>query len=155
MTPLLEVIDLSREFVAKDGGRVRAVDQVSFSLDAGETLGIVGESGCGKSTLARLILQLIPATGGSVLFDGDDLARLPAGDLRRRRRDLQIVFQDPFASLDPRLKVGAIVAEPLAIHRIGDDGYRREMVPVYVRRTLKAAVDGPEIPLELLDTLPA
>ncbi|MGF1623708.1 MAG: ABC transporter ATP-binding protein [Alphaproteobacteria bacterium] len=128
MTALLEVVDLSRAFTTKDGGRIRAVDRVSFRLAPGETLGIVGESGCGKSTLARLILQLIPATGGSVLFEGEDLARLSPAALRRRRRDMQIVFQDPFASLDPRLTVGGIVAEPLTIHGIGSRASRRAVV---------------------------
>ena len=128
MRPLLEVHDVSREFATNDGARIKAVNGVSFALAPGETLGIVGESGCGKSTLARLILHLVPPSKGSVLFDGDDLAALPAAALRRRRREMQLVFQDPFASLDPRLKVGTIVAEPLVIHGVGTRLSRRRTV---------------------------
>lgn len=134
MSALLDVQAVSREFATKDGKKIRAVDAVSLSVSAGETLGIVGESGCGKSTLARLILNLIAPTGGAVLFEGEDLARLPASALRRRRRDLQIIFQDPFASLDPKLTVGAIVAEPLAIHGIGNRTSRRAMAAELVAR---------------------
>ena len=118
--PLLDVRGLVRHFALRGGnGRVTAVDDVSLSLAPGETLGIVGESGCGKSTLARLILRLIEPSAGSVTFDGDDLLSLSAAALRRKRRDMQIVFQDPYASLDSRMTVRAIVAEPLEIHGIG------------------------------------
>jgi ABC-type oligopeptide transport system ATPase subunit len=118
--PLLDVRGLVRHFALRGGhGQVAAVDGVSLSLAPGETLGIVGESGCGKSTLARLVLRLIEPSAGSVTFDGDDLLSLSAAALRRKRRDMQIVFQDPYASLDSRMTVGAIVAEPLAIHGIG------------------------------------
>ena len=127
--PLLEVEGLVKHFPARDGpGHVHAVNGVTLRLDRGETLGIVGESGCGKSTLARLILRLIEPTEGRIRFDGDDLRALPVSALRARRREMQIIFQDPYASLDPRFTVGAIIAEPLAIHRIGDRAQRRRRV---------------------------
>ncbi|HEY8352942.1 MAG TPA: dipeptide ABC transporter ATP-binding protein [Sphingomonadales bacterium] len=118
--PLLEVRDLRVHFPIRTGGLFRpqhallkAVDGISFDLDAGETLAIVGESGCGKSTLGRAILRLVTPTSGRVLWQGEDLASLDAPAMRKRRRDLQIVFQDPMASLDPRMTVGEILAEPL------------------------------------------
>jgi ABC-type glutathione transport system ATPase component len=100
----------------KSGGEVRAVDDVSLDIHAGETLGLVGESGSGKSTLGRLILRLIEPTSGSIHFDGRNLLAASSGEMRRLRRDMQIIFQDPFASLDPRFRVEDIVAEPLIIH---------------------------------------
>ncbi len=127
--PLLEVEDLTKHFRSKGGtGSVQAVNGVSLHLRQGETLGIVGESGCGKSTLARLILRLIEPTRGAVRFVGQDLMALPPSELRLRRRDMQLIFQDPYASLDPRLTVGAIVGEPLAIHGICSRKERRERV---------------------------
>jgi oligopeptide/dipeptide ABC transporter ATP-binding protein len=127
--PLLELVDVTKHFPAKDGrGTVKAVDGVSLTVGRGQTLGIVGESGCGKSTLARLMLRLIEPTAGQVRFAGEDLLALGASALRSRRRDMQIVFQDPYASLDSRLSVGAIVAEPLQIHRVGDRQERRRRV---------------------------
>jgi len=127
--PLLEVMDVAKHFPSKDGrGTVKAVDGVSLTLGLGETLGIVGESGCGKSTLARLLLRLIEPTSGQVRFAGEDLLALGSRALRARRRDMQIVFQDPYASLDSRLPVGAIIAEPLEIHRVGDRQRRRQRV---------------------------
>ena len=127
--PLLEVDGLVKHFPARDGtGQVQAVNGVSLRLDRGETLGIVGESGCGKSTLARLILRLIEPTKGRIRFDGEDLRALPRAALRLKRREMQIIFQDPYASLDPRFTVGAIIGEPLAIHGIGNRAERRRRV---------------------------
>ena len=103
-------------FAGKASGEVRAVDDVSLDIQAGETLGLVGESGSGKSTLGRLILRLLEPTTGSILFEGRDLISASDSDMRRLRRDLQIIFQDPFASLDPRFRVEDIIGEPLLIH---------------------------------------
>ena len=118
--PLLRVRDLKVYFPVRTGGllfgdyvQLKAVDGVSFDLAAGETLGIVGESGCGKSTLGRAVLQLLPATAGSVAWLGRDLTALDKSALKAQRRDMQIVFQDPLASLDPRMTAGDIIAEPL------------------------------------------
>jgi oligopeptide transport system ATP-binding protein len=98
-------------------GEVRAVDDVSLDIEAGETLGLVGESGSGKSTLGRLVLRLIEPTSGSVSFEGRDLTSVPRAEMRQFRRDLQIIFQDPFGSLDPRFRVEDVIAEPLIIHQ--------------------------------------
>ena len=121
---LVEIRDLVKVFPLGESGfggaaqrEARAVDGVSLDIEAGETLGLVGESGCGKSTLGRLILRLIEPTSGSVRFDGRDLLAAGSGDLRRLRRDMQIVFQDPFGSLNPRMTVEQIVSEPWIIHR--------------------------------------
>jgi len=111
--PLVRVENLVKHFGAGLGTSVKAVDGVSFDIREGETLGLVGESGCGKSTLGRLITQLIPATSGSVSFDDVELTKLRGEKLRQQRRQLQMIFQDPFGSLDPRMTVGDIIAEPL------------------------------------------
>ena len=128
-TPLLEADGLVKHFPSRDGrGVVRAVDGVSLHVMPGETLGIVGESGSGKSTVARLITRLIEPDSGTIRFAGEDLRSLSPSALRARRSDLQMVFQDPFASLDPRMTIGAIIAEPLEIHRIGDRERRQKRV---------------------------
>lgn len=129
MTALLEVRNISKHYPARDGnGVVKAVNDVSLSLQAGRTLGIVGESGCGKSTLARLILRLVEPTAGAIQFEDQNLVGLSNAELGRVRRDIQIVFQDPYASLDPRMNVAAIISEPLDIHRVGTRSERRAKV---------------------------
>src|SRR5881409_562373 len=132
--PLLRVRNLVKKFWVGGGilsrrqEWVHAVSEVSFELGAGETFGLVGESGCGKSTTGRCILRLIEPTSGQVTFQETDLLALDSGELRRRRRDMQIIFQDPYSSLNPRMKVGEIIEEPLIIHRAAAHGKRRERV---------------------------
>ncbi len=124
----LVVDDLAKTFPLAGGRTLHAVRGVSFRQRRGETLGVVGESGCGKSTLARLILHLLPPTAGEVAVGGDALARLSPAALRRKRRDMQMIFQDPQSSLDPRMRVGELIAEPLVIHREGTRGERERRV---------------------------
>jgi oligopeptide transport system ATP-binding protein len=134
--PILEVRDLVKHFPVRVGvlfkhtiGHVRAVDGVSFDLRRGETLGVVGESGCGKSTLAQVLMRLEPPTAGTVRFDGRDIFALRGGELRRLRRSIQIVLQDPYTSLNPRMTVGDIVGEPFEIHpEVAPKGSRRAKV---------------------------
>jgi oligopeptide transport system ATP-binding protein len=132
---LLEVDSLTKHYKVRRGavlgrtvGVVRAVDGISFTLARGETLALVGESGCGKSTTARLILRLIDPTAGTLRFEGTDITRLRGESLRRLRRRMQIVFQDPFASLNPRMTVGDIIEEPLIVHGIGTKPERHARV---------------------------
>ena len=135
MSALLEVEGLTKHFPVQQGvlgraaGHVRAVDGVDFHLDAGETLAIVGESGCGKSTVGRLVLRLLEPTAGSVRFEGEDLLSLSESAMRARRQHLQVIFQDPYASLNPRMTVGAMLGEPLMLHRLtADEAARRARV---------------------------
>ncbi len=132
---LLEVSNLVKHFPVKSGllidrevARVRAVDDVSFALRPGETLGLVGESGCGKSTLCRTILQLLRPTSGSVRFEGEELAGRSRGDLRPLRREMQMIFQDPYASLNPRKRVGQIVGDPLRLHDVASGSELKRQV---------------------------
>ncbi|MGD0850255.1 ABC transporter ATP-binding protein [Bradyrhizobium sp.] len=139
MTALLEVKNLIKHFVAERSlfGRptafIKAVDGVSFHVDAGETLALVGESGCGKSTVSRLVLRLIEPDAGSVHFEGRDLLALNTNQLRAFRRDAQIIFQDPYASLNPRMTVSQILTEPLALHDLVPPARRRERVEELLR----------------------
>ena len=122
--PLLEVENLKKHFPIRMGlwgrvqGQVKAVDGVSFDIQQGETLGVVGESGCGKTTLGRMLLRLIDATEGSISFAGVDLLGLGKREMRAQRRKMQIIFQDPYSSLNPRMTVGGIIGEALKIHKL-------------------------------------
>jgi oligopeptide/dipeptide ABC transporter ATP-binding protein len=132
--PVLEVAGLEKHFALRKGvfrrriGKIAAVDGVGFAIAEGETLGLVGESGCGKSTLARAVLRLIEPDAGRISLAGADITHLRKSALRPYRRQMQLIFQDPFASLDPRMRVGAIVAEPLRVHRVGSRAERRARV---------------------------
>lgn len=132
--PLLEVKNLKKYFDIKGGifsrtiGTVKAVDDVSFSVNKGEVLGLVGESGCGKSTTGRSILRLIEPTSGEIFFEGSDITKISDEEMRKLRRDMQIVFQDPYASLNPRHTVEKILSEPLIVHGIGDKQERQRKV---------------------------
>jgi len=132
--PLIQVHNLKKYFPIRRGvlqrqvGAVQAVDGISFDIIKGETLGLVGESGCGKSTAGRTILQLLSPTAGEVLLNGQNLTKLSRSELRKQRRRMQMIFQDPYSSLNPRMTVGNIVGEPLLIHNIGNAASRRERV---------------------------
>ena len=134
MPPILEVKNLKQYFVAGSGlfstatKTVKAVDDVSFSIQRGETLGLVGESGCGKTTLGRTILNLQKPTSGEVIFEGQDLAKVSEKEMRALRKHLQIVFQDPYGSLNGRMAVGSLIREPLEVHNMLDPAQRDEKV---------------------------
>ena len=134
MEPLIEVTDLRKFYPVRKGilgrtvGQVHAVDGISFSIGIGETLGLVGESGCGKSTVGRAVLRLIEPTSGAIKVRGQDITHLPKAAMRPLRRQMQIVFQDPFSSLNPRIRAGEIVGEPLKVHGVGDKVERAERV---------------------------
>jgi oligopeptide/dipeptide ABC transporter ATP-binding protein len=152
--PLLQVDNLVKNFpirgkgvLRRKLGEIQAVSDISFTIQRGETFGLVGESGCGKSTTGKAILQLHPPTSGSVLFEGTDLTKLSRRALRRYRRDLQVVFQDPFASLNPRLPVNDIVGEPYVIHGL-HQGQRKERVAELLRMVGLAPEHGNRYPHE-------
>ena len=131
--PLVEISHLVKHFVRdsgllRSGALVKAVDDVSFSIDAGETFGLVGESGSGKTTTGRCVLRLVEPTSGSVRFDGEDVLGFSRSRMREARRHMQIVFQDPYSSLNPRMRARQIVEEPLIIHKLGDRARRAERV---------------------------
>jgi len=140
MPPLIEVTDLKKHFPIRKGilgrtvGNVLAVDGISFSIGEGETLGLVGESGCGKTTVARTVLRLIEPTSGQIKIRGQEISGLSKHDMRPLRRQMQIVFQDPFSSLNPRIKVGKIVGEPLKVHNVGTQRERQERVAQLFKR---------------------
>jgi oligopeptide transport system ATP-binding protein len=141
MTPLLEVTDLVKHFPIKRGilidrevDQVRAVDGVSFRIDRGETLGLVGESGSGKSTVCRAVLQLIKPTSGSVKFEGEEIAGLGRRQMRPLRREMQMIFQDPYASLNPRKRVGQIVGDPLKLQKVASGADLRRQVQELLER---------------------
>jgi ABC-type glutathione transport system ATPase component len=138
--PLLEISNLTKVFALGEsvfgGGttrEVRAVDNVTLDIQSGETLGLVGESGSGKSTLGRLVLRLIEPTSGKIVFEGRDLVAASHGEMRRLRRDMQIIFQDPFGSLDPRMRVEDVISEPLIIHETLSADARRARVAELLR----------------------
>ena len=151
---LLEVTNLKKYFPIKGGvfsktvGFVYAVDDVSFTVDKGETLGLVGESGCGKSTTGRSILRLIEPTDGTVTFEGQDVTALDKNAMRALRREMQIIFQDPYASLNPRMTVGSIIGEPLEIHKIARGREKTDRVASLLQKVGLRAEDMRKYPHE-------
>ena len=135
LTPLVEARALIKEY-PRSGGVTRVVDDVSFTIMPGETLGLVGESGSGKSTVARMLLRLIEPTAGEIFFEGQPLPPASSSEMRALRRRMQIVFQDPYAALNPRMTVSQILAEPFAIHREPAPGARSEALPARLRELL-------------------
>ena len=153
-TPLLEVKHLKKHFPIKGGvfsktiGYVYAVDDINFTLGKGETLGLVGESGCGKSTTGRTILRLIEPTDGMISFEGQDITHLDKSAMRALRREMQIIFQDPYASLNPRMTVGSIIGEPLEIHKIAKGSEKAERVASLLQKVGLRAEDMRKYPHE-------
>lgn len=153
-TPLLEVKHLKKHFPIKGGvfsktiGYVYAVDDINFTLEKGETLGLVGESGCGKSTTGRTILRLIEPTDGAIYFEGQDITNLDKSAMRALRREMQIIFQDPYASLNPRMTVGSIIGEPLEIHKIAKGAEKEERVASLLQKVGLRAEDMRKYPHE-------
>ena len=153
-TPLLEVKHLKKYFPIKGGvfsktiGHVYAVDDVNFTIAKGETLGLVGESGCGKSTTGRTILRLIEPTDGEVYFEGQNVTELDKSAMRALRREMQIIFQDPYASLNPRMTVGSIIGEPLEIHKIAKGAEKEERVASLLQKVGLRAEDMRKYPHE-------
>jgi oligopeptide transport system ATP-binding protein len=155
MTALLRVEGLTKHFPVRGGvvfrrttALLRAVDDVSFAVASGETLGLVGESGCGKSTVGRMLLRLVEPTAGRIEFLGDDLTALSPPELRARRRDIQIIFQDPYGALNPRMNVADIIMEPLLIHGARDDATSRARVDELLDRVGLTAQHGGRYPHE-------
>jgi oligopeptide transport system ATP-binding protein len=152
--PLLDVKHLKKHFPIKGGvfsktiGYVYAVDDINFTLEKGETLGLVGESGCGKSTTGRTILRLIEPTDGAIYFEGQDITSLDKSAMRALRREMQIIFQDPYASLNPRMTVGSIIGEPLEIHKISKGSEKEERVASLLQKVGLRAEDMRKYPHE-------